>query len=216
MTKLKAILTLLLLWTPVLAQEDGTIVTIAGGGSDLLGSGIPATEAQLNVPQDIAVDSEGNLYIADSFNNIIRRIDAQYGEIPTVAGTGTPGFAGDGGPATEAQLNAPRAVAINGAGELFIGDTANFRIRRVDPATGIITTIAGFGTQGTFPPRAVKIHADSVRFGEIVSILAGSETLLVGEGINANLGREQPDPPDSTGSGLCTGHRWNRQPDAVR
>jgi len=188
MTKLKIILTLLLLWSPVVAQEDGTIVTIAGGGTDLLGSGIPATDAQLNAAQDIAVDSEGNLYIADTFSNIIRRIDAQSGEITTVAGTGVPGFEGDGGPATDAELNMPRAVALNGSGEIFIGDTNNFRIRRIDPTTGAITTIAGFGTRGTFPPRAFKIHADSVRFGEIVSILPGNDILLVGEGLNGNLG----------------------------
>ncbi len=188
MAKLKIVFTLLLLWFPVVAQEAGTILTIAGGGTELLGSGIPATDAQLNVAQDIAVDSEGNLYIADTFNNIIRRIDAQSGEITTVAGTGVPGFKGDGGPATDAELNMPRAVAVNGAGEVFIGDTNNFRIRRIDPVTATITTIAGVGTRGPFPPRAAKIHADSVRFGEIVSILPGNDILLTGQGINGNLG----------------------------
>ena len=188
MAKLKIVFTLLLLWFPVVAQEAGTILTIAGGGTELLGSGIPATDAQLNVAQDIAVDSEGNLYIADTFNNLIRRIDAQSGEITTVAGTGVPGFKGDGGPATDAELNMPRAVAVNGAGEVFIGDTNNFRIRRIDPVTATITTIAGVGTRGPFPPRAAKIHADSVRFGEIVSILPGNDILLTGQGINGNLG----------------------------
>jgi sugar lactone lactonase YvrE len=188
MRKLKHILAVFFLWTSVHAQDDGTIITIAGGGTDLLGSGIPATDARLNVPQDIAIDNDGNIYIADSFSNIIRRIDAQTGLITTFAGTGTPGFEGDNGPATDAELNFPRAVGVNGLGEVFIGDTNNFRIRKVDPVTGEITTIAGFGTRGTFPSRLLFVHADSLRFGEITSIFAGNSLLLIGEGINADLG----------------------------
>ena len=194
MSRLKSILTILFLWTfalpwtPALSQEDGTIVTIAGGGSNLHGSGIPATDVQLNVPQDIAIDNDGNIYIADSFNHIIRRIDVNTGEITTFAGTGTPGFDGDNGPATDAELNFPKAVDVNDLGEVFIGDTNNFRIRRVDPVTGEITTFAGFGTRGTFPSQAFRVHPDSIRFGEITSILALNTALIIGEGINTDLG----------------------------
>ena len=96
----------------------------------------------------MAVDSAGNLFIADGHNHRIRRVDPQ-GIITTVAGIGSEGadgagFGGDGGPAVEAQLNLPQDVAVDGAGNLFIADTDNNRVRRVDPA-GTITTVAGTG-----------------------------------------------------------------------
>ena len=188
MPKLHLILLALFLSTSVYGQDPGTIITIAGGGTDLLGSEIPATEAQLNVPQDVAVDNEGNIYIADSFNHIIRQIDATSGVITTIAGTGTPGFSGDGGPATNAELEYPRAVDVNDLGEVFIGDTGNFRVRKIDPATGIITTVAGAGERGTFPRFIERVHIDSIRFGEIVSIIAGNSGLIIGDGINFDLG----------------------------
>jgi hypothetical protein len=86
------------------AQTPGTIVTIAGGGSQE-GENIPATNVRLNLPLGISLDIQGNIYIADSQNHRIRRVDITTGNITTVAGTGTAGFAGDGGPATQAQLN---------------------------------------------------------------------------------------------------------------
>jgi sugar lactone lactonase YvrE len=96
------------------------------------------------------VDSSGNLFIVDSLNRRIRRVDAETGIITTVAGGDRTGFSGDGGPATGAALNFPWGVAVDSAGNLFIADTRNHRIRRVDAATQIITTVAGSGTGGGF------------------------------------------------------------------
>ena len=128
----------------------GIITTVAGSGptellgGDFWGDGGPAREAALSAPNGIAVDSAGNIYIADSQNHRIRRIDPA-GIITTVAGTGSPGYSGDDGPASEAMLWKPEGVALDHAGNLYIADEANDRIRRVDAATGIITTVAGRG-----------------------------------------------------------------------
>ncbi|MGI9119569.1 MAG: right-handed parallel beta-helix repeat-containing protein [Acidimicrobiales bacterium] len=126
--------------------DTGIITTVAGGGApaDGVGDGLVATEAQLNSPSDVAVDAQGNLYIADQGNNRVRRVDADTGIITTVAGDGTAGFSGDGGPATAAQLAFPSGVAIDHSGNLYISDTVNNRVRKVDPA-GTITTFAGTG-----------------------------------------------------------------------
>ena len=151
-----------------LSQGDWEISTIAGTGDidhslvtiyNTLGSysgdGGPAVEAHLDVPHDVAVDGAGNLFIADTYNQRIRRVDTS-GIITTVAGTGEyresqsffeariGGYGGDGGPAVEARLNFPTAVALDKAGNLYIADWGNHLIRRVD-TKGIITTIAGTG-----------------------------------------------------------------------
>jgi len=126
----------------------GTISTIAGvGPSRYNGDDIPAVGAALNTPMAVAVDSAGNLFIADSQNHRIRRVDAASGRITTVAGTGERGYAGDGAAATEALLSYPLGVAVDGSGNLFIADTQNARIRRVS-TSGVITTIAGTGQWG--------------------------------------------------------------------
>jgi len=130
-------------------DDQGTITTFAGtsGGSSLFsGDGGPATAAALNGPLSIALDSTGNLYIADTGNNRIRRVDRK-GIITTVAGTGEAGFSGDGGPATAAKLDGPDSVAFDEAGNLYIDDNHTNRIRRVD-RSGIITTVAGTGEPG--------------------------------------------------------------------
>ena len=101
--------------------------------------GLTAEEAVLSLPYDVAADGSGNVYIADSNNHRIRRIAAD-GTITTVAGTGTSGFSGDGGPATAAQLDFPTGVAVDGSGNLYIADVFNRRIRRV-AADGTITTV---------------------------------------------------------------------------
>ena len=119
------------------------IDTVAGFSGD----GGPAEQAQLAFPSGVAVDGVGNLFIADRFNQRIRKVD-RTGTITTVAGTGEEGFSGDGGPAEQARLASPRGVAVDGAGNLFIADRDNHRIRRVDRA-GTITTIACcFGGDG--------------------------------------------------------------------
>jgi sugar lactone lactonase YvrE len=124
----------------------GVITTVAGGGSS--GDNGPAISASLNGPQGVAVDANGNLYIADSYNGKIRRVDAITGTITTVAGSAAAGFSGDGGPATSAQLNQPNGVAVDANGNLYVADSNNSRIRRVDAITGVITTLAGSGISG--------------------------------------------------------------------
>lgn len=131
--------------------QDGPeiITTIAGNGTNGgAGDGGPAVEASLAEPNGVAVDAAGNVYIADTTNHRIRRVDAGTGVITTVAGTGTAGSTGDGGPAIDARLFLPRGVAVDAGGDVFVADTANHRVRRVDAVTGIITTLAGTGAQG--------------------------------------------------------------------
>ena len=121
---------------------NGVITTVAGDGTCCFsGDNGPATSAQLYDPEGAAVDSAGNLYIADSLNYRIRKV--VNGVITTVAGNGTPGFGGDNGPATSARLNQPHGVAVDSAGNLYIADTGNNRIRKV--TNGAITTVAGNG-----------------------------------------------------------------------
>jgi sugar lactone lactonase YvrE/DNA-binding CsgD family transcriptional regulator len=125
----------------------GTISTYAGTGTPGSGGdGGPAAAAQLNGPEALALDAAGNLFIADTLNNRIRRV-ALDGTITTVAGTGTFGFGGDGGLATRAHLKLPRGLATDPRGLLYIADSDNNRIRRVD-AAGIITSVAGTGKAG--------------------------------------------------------------------
>ncbi|WP_250279867.1 NHL repeat-containing protein [Frankia sp. Cppng1_Ct_nod] len=124
---------------------DGTITTIAGTGKyDFSGDGGPATQAHFATPTDVMLDAAGNLYIADTDNNRIRRVTTD-GTITTIAGTGIQGFSGDGGPATQAHLAKPTDMALDAAGNLYIADTDNNRIRRIT-TDGTITTIAGTGT----------------------------------------------------------------------
>ncbi|MGQ9634639.1 MAG: NHL repeat-containing protein [Bryobacteraceae bacterium] len=131
------------------AQAPGpyTISTLAGTGTPgSEGDGSPATEAQVNNPFGLALDSSGNLYIADQFNNRVRKLTPD-GKLSTVAGTGKASYSGDGGSATEAALNHPCGIAIDSAGNLYIADTANNSIRKVTSA-GTISTFAGTGSIG--------------------------------------------------------------------
>ena len=118
------------------------LFSIGGFGGD----GGLATAAQLSGPAGVALDGVGDLFIADAGNSRIRRVDAVSGVITTVAGNGGYGFSGDGGLATAAQLFSPSGVALDGAGDLFIADQFNQRIRRVDAGSGVITTVAGNGS----------------------------------------------------------------------
>jgi hypothetical protein len=139
---------------------NGRIVSFAGDGKPgYAGDGGPATRARLTEPTGVAVDSAGNVYIADAGNNLIRRVDAPTGTITTVAGDyaadqakgGLGGYSGDGGPATSAQLYDPEGVALDSAGDLFIADTFNNAIREVTPDGIISTVVNSAGANGAAP-----------------------------------------------------------------
>ena len=135
-----------------LAAVTGFITTVAGDGSrGYSGDGGPATSAQLDGPTGVALDAAGNLYIADGTrdgHNRIRRVAASTGVITTVAGNGSQGYSGDGGPATLAQFSSLGGLAADASGNLYIADNFNNRIRMVSQATGIISTVAGSGLAG--------------------------------------------------------------------
>jgi sugar lactone lactonase YvrE len=122
-------------------------VTVAGNGQRAYaGDGAPATDASLNMPHEIQFDSAGHLYIAERDNHVIRKVDARTGILSTFAGSGRPGFAGDGGPAAKAELRQPHSIAVDPSRRfLLICDVGNHRIRRVEFATGVIDTFGGTG-----------------------------------------------------------------------
>ncbi|KAA6457574.1 hypothetical protein DYQ86_22370 [Acidobacteria bacterium AB60] len=129
------------------SSQSRFIYTVAGNGFwGFSGDGGPAVLATLNSPGSTAMDGVGNLYIADTGNHLVRKVSAATGIISTVAGTGVGGYSGDGGAATSAELDFPQAIAIDSSGNLFINDQGNRAIRRVDAASGIITTYAGSTT----------------------------------------------------------------------
>ena len=126
----------------------GVVSTVAGTGTyGDGGTGIPATTADLASPTAVAVDGSGNnLYIADTFNNMVREVNLTTGIITTVAGTGTAGFSGDNGLATAAELYDPSGLAVSSSGTLYISDSDNEVVRQVNPTTQVISTIAGTPT----------------------------------------------------------------------
>jgi sugar lactone lactonase YvrE len=127
----------------------GNITTVAGTGTQgFSGDNGPATSATLDSPQGLALDTKNNLYLADTHNHRIRKLNVTTGIITTIAGTTTAGFSGDTSLATAAQLNLPTALALDAANNLYLADTGNHRIRKINATTGIITTIAGTGIQG--------------------------------------------------------------------
>ncbi len=131
------------------ADLSGTVRYVVNGTTlpkRFSGDGGPASQSHLNFPTAVAVDRQGNVYIADTMNHRVRVVDAGTGIITTIAGVGQPRYGGDGGPATAAGLNEPAAVVLNGRGTLYIADQSNNRVRAVDLATGHIRTIAGTGT----------------------------------------------------------------------
>ena len=133
---------------PLAALTPGIITTTAGNGtSGYTGDGGPATSAGIYEPQGVALDNAGDVYFADFYHHVVRRIDAASGIITTVAGNGTEGFSGDGGSATSAEFNYPEGISLDSAANLYIADSGNYRVRKVDAATGIITTIAGDGAK---------------------------------------------------------------------
>jgi sugar lactone lactonase YvrE len=152
---------------------NGGITTVVGTGKrGFSGDGGPAALARLNDPEALAVGPDGALYIADSRGDRIRRVGSD-GVITTVAGTGTRGFSGDGGPAVLADLSAPSAVAVTADGALYIADSVNARVRRVGP-DGVITTVAGTGERGFSGDGGPAVRAQLFAPSDIVATGDGS------------------------------------------
>ena len=171
------------------SAETGTITTIAGNGTITetgfpLGDGGAATSATLNNPNGLTTDSAGNVYIADTGNNRIRKISSA-GVISTIAGTGSAGYSGDGGAATLAMLRSPRSVAVDGAGNIFIADSSNHRIMKVNGATGIITTLAGDGYYGYFGDGGVATRAEFN--GPVGVVLDGAGNIYIADRNNHRI-----------------------------
>ena len=141
--------------------SDGKLTHISGDGSkSYRGDGGPLGEATFNGMHNCAVTPNGDLYIADSWNHCIRKVDHQTGTITTIAGTGEPGFSGDGGPATKAKFNFVMCISLNHAGDkLYVADLKNRRIRVVDLSSGAVNTVAGNGKQAV--PKDGSVATDS-------------------------------------------------------
>ena len=182
-------------------DTNGIITTTAGnGGSGFTGDGVAATNTTLYWPQNMAADSAGNLFIADSENNRVRKVDTN-GIITTVAGNGTAGFAGDGGMATNASLNLPRAVAPDGNGNLFIADSNNHRIRKVD-AYGVITTVAGNGSSAFSGDFGMATNTGIAPYGVAVDAFGD---LLIADQFNNRIRRVDPYDIITTVAGIGPG-----------
>lgn len=167
-------------------QRTGIITTVAGTGNrSYSGDGGPATQADISIPEHIALDSNGNLYFGDRGNARVRRVDRRTGIITTVAGTGTRGYSGDGKPATQAEISAPYGISLDQKGNLFIADTENQCLRRVDAKTGIITTVAGNGQRGFGGDGGPATKASLSR--PHVSIIDPNGNLIVGDSFNQRI-----------------------------
>ncbi len=156
--------------------KTGICTTVVGTGQKgYAGDGGPATKATLNEPYAVVLDERQNLYIVDRLNAVVRRVEARTGIITTLAGTGVKGFAGDGGPATHAQFREPNDCILDGQGGLLVADVADWRIRRIDLGTGIISTFAGIGK-----PADRKLARSSGDGGPALkAVLAGARAVCV-------------------------------------
>jgi sugar lactone lactonase YvrE len=131
------------------------LTTVAGNGAkQYAGDGGPALAASFSAPHEIRFDAGRNLFVVERDGHVVRRIDAKTGVVSTVAGSGAPGFSGDGGAATQAQLRQPHSIAFDAAGNLLICDIGNQRIRAVDMKSGVISTYAGTGERRATPDEA--------------------------------------------------------------
>jgi streptogramin lyase len=131
------------------APADGAVTTIAGSGrAEYSGDGGPATAAGVGGPFGLVIGPDGALYICETTNHVVRRLDRQTGKLSTIAGCGQKGYEGDGGPATKAKLNEPYEVRFDRAGSMFFVEMQNHVVRRVDAKTGVIATVAGTGKKG--------------------------------------------------------------------
>jgi uncharacterized protein (TIGR03437 family) len=169
-------------------QPGGNLFTIAGNGNaSYFGDGGPATMGSVNQPQGVAVDAAGNVYIADTLDHAVRKVTPD-GVINTLAGTGNPGYSGDGGPANKARLSLPSAVTVDGNGNVYVADTGNNQVRRID-AQGTITTVDTGGALSG--PRGVAVD----RTGN----------LYIADTGNHRVRRVPPGAPAATiaGNGAC-------------
>lgn len=177
--------------------EGGTLVIVAGNGtSGFASDGGPATEAQLHLPFGLAWDADGNIYIGQDWR--ISKVDAATGVISTVAGTGTQGYSGDGGPATEAELGRVQELAFDSQGNLYFVDNTSSTIRRID-TEGVITTVAGTGTAGLSPDGTPATEAAfSYLFGLAFDSVG---TLYFSDGNNHLVRKIEPDGTLTTVAG---------------
>ena len=155
-----------------LDRATGTITLVAGNGEKgHTGDGGPASQAALNMPHELCFDRAGDLYIDERDNHVVRKVDRATGVTSTVVGTGQPGFTGDGGPASQAQLDRPHSIAFDAHGDLLICDIGNHRIRRFDLGTGLLETFAGTGERARLPETSPLSGAP----------LNGPRTIVVGD-----------------------------------
>ena len=166
-----------------MVDTEGIIHTAAGGGCFV--DNVPATDGALNDPTYVAVDQNQNLFVADTLNYRIRRVDGQTGIMTTVAGTGEIGFSGDGGPAIDAVMNLPSGLAVDEVGNVYISDTLNSRVRRIDGA-GFITTIAGDGVEG-FGGDGGPATAAQLDFPVGLEYRPATNTLLIADAANNRI-----------------------------
>ena len=193
-------------------SPEGIITTVAGDGrARFAGDGGLATNASLNRPLGVAVDGSRNLYIADANNNRIRKVSPD-GIISTVAGSGTVGFSGDEGPATTASVSAPSGVAVDAAGNLYVADANNHRIRKVS-LEGIITTVAGNGIQGFSGDGGPATSASLSWPRSMAPDEIGN--LYIADVINNRIRKVSPDGIISTVAGSGTGFAGDGGP-AIR
>jgi sugar lactone lactonase YvrE len=185
----------------------GLVSTVAGTGvGGFNGDAVPATAAQLLGPFALAFDPAGNLYIADLGNQRIRKVDAVLGLISTVAGMGAAGFNGDGILATTAQLNNPTGIVFDRVGNLFIADQSNNRVRLVDAATGLISTIAGTGVPGFngdgIPATSAQLNLPvSLAFDQLGNLYIGE----VGDPNSRRIRKVICPIGDDDSDGVCNG-----------
>ncbi len=199
-----------------MASEAWTISTAVGTGErGFAGDGGPAARALLNGPFDIDFDASGNLYFSDTFNHRIRRVDRRTGLIGTIAGNGEAGYRGDGGPATQAAFNEPYGIAVDRAGNIYVADRHNHCVRRIDGASGIVTTFAGNGGagysgDGGAAARASLVEPNGLAFDQaerrlfiadvadnrvrVVDLAAGTIATFAGTGEAAHSGDGGPAP----------------------